>query len=59
MNWQETLEAKITELELIASWASITGFPRVRDLCRQAQANIREHIEDHKPPSNAATTPAE
>ena len=45
MSWEEAVEEKIRQLELIASWASMTDFGKVRDLCRIAQSELKKHLE--------------
>ena len=45
MSWTGTLRENISELDLIASWASITQFDRVRDLCRLASAELKREVE--------------
>lgn len=46
--WVDTLNGKIAELELVASWASMTNYSRVRDLCREASAELVESLKRHK-----------
>lgn len=43
--WLAVLRGKQQDLELIASWASIAGYGRVRDLCRQAKAELQWEID--------------
>lgn len=50
--WRKVLREKMSELELIASWASMTNFGRVRDSCREAKDVLRQEIkrleDEHK-----------
>ena len=41
-SWNQVVEEKISELELIASWASQTNYGEVRDYCRRAIADLKE-----------------
>lgn len=43
--FDQTIREKISELELIASWASQVGFATVRDLCRRAISDLKAHAE--------------
>lgn len=40
MSWNDTLQEKISELRLIADWASMVGYGRVRDSCRTAISEL-------------------
>ena len=44
-DWRSVLDEKISDLELVASWASLVGYGRVRDLCRNAQCELRQAKE--------------
>lgn len=46
--WRNTILSQIQDLEMIASWASITNFGRVRDLCRLAQAELKRELESDR-----------
>lgn len=41
----DELKSKILDLELIASWADLCDYWKVRDLCRIAEAELREELE--------------
>ena len=43
--WIAVLREKISDLELIASWASVTQFGSVRDHCRQASFALSQEID--------------
>ncbi len=43
-SWNKVLAEKASELELIASWASVTQYGRVRDLCREARSILLAEI---------------
>ena len=43
-SWINTLTEKVNELELIASWASIVEYGKVRDYCRKAKYELVEKI---------------
>lgn len=45
MSWEDTLREKISDLELIASWASIVNLGRVRDHIRHATADLKKELE--------------
>lgn len=45
--WAKTVREKISELELIASWAGQVGYHTVRDLCRKALHDLQVH-EKHR-----------
>jgi hypothetical protein len=40
--WSKVLAQKMSDLELIATWASMTGYGAVRDHIRIAISKIRE-----------------
>ena len=44
-SWIRTLRDQQTQLELVASWASIVQLGSVRDLCRSAKAELQKEIE--------------
>lgn len=43
-SWIAVLEQKISQLELIASWASQVGYGNVRDDCRKAIYDLKYWI---------------
>lgn len=43
--WRQVLREKISELELIASWASMTNFGSVRDSCREAKYVLNQELK--------------
>ena len=43
--WIAVLREKISDLELIASWATVTQFGNVRDHCRQASFALSQEID--------------
>lgn len=45
MSWKQTVSDKISELEMIASWASQTNLGRVRDYCRMATAELKHELK--------------
>ena len=45
MSWEDTIREKISELELIASWASIVNLGSVRDHIRHATYELRKELE--------------
>lgn len=53
-NWIDTLSQKKSELELIASWASIVNLGTVRDACRTAIYEIKLEIDRQKELNNAS-----
>lgn len=46
--WVVTLQEKISELELIASWASQVQIGRARDYCRLASSTLKDVIERYQ-----------
>ena len=46
--WREAVLMRFNDLELVASWASITGFQRVCDLCRLAEAELIAELESER-----------
>lgn len=55
MAWSDIVQSRMHELNLIASWASQVRMGRVRDLCREAAAELKYELErvrsmesDHK-----------
>lgn len=57
MTWNDTLQEKINDLELIAQWASATmGMGRVRDICRTAILELlieQKRAEEQQEKANA------
>ena len=45
MSWIATVNEQISDLELIASWASQCGLGTVRDHIRRATADLRFEVE--------------
>ena len=45
MSWEQTLQEKITDLEMLASWASIVGYGTVRDNIRTAIYQLEQQLE--------------
>ncbi len=43
-SWNKVLAEKANELDWIASWASVTQYGRVRDLCREARSILLAEI---------------
>ena len=43
--WSSTIRSQMNQLDLIASWASQVQLGRVRDLCRQASAELKHELE--------------
>ena len=43
--WINALREKATELEIIASWASLVNLGKVRDACRIAKSEILSEIK--------------
>jgi hypothetical protein len=44
--WIKTLKEKLSELELLSSWASIVNFNEVRDNIRKAEYALKEEIKN-------------
>jgi hypothetical protein len=43
--WSDEVRKKISDLELIASWASQVNLGRVRDAIRNATAELRRELD--------------
>lgn len=43
--WSSTIRSQMRELNQVASWASSVQLGRVRDLCRQASAELQHELE--------------
>lgn len=48
MSWDNTLNEKINELELIATWASIVNYGNCRDHVRMAISDLKRIKEDRE-----------
>lgn len=55
--WSKTLQQKINELELIASWASQVGYGNVRDDCRKAIYELKYKIGGYREANGEKVTP--
>lgn len=45
MNWSDVVRRQMHDLNLIASWASQVQLGRVRDLCREAVAELQYELD--------------
>ncbi len=45
MKWVSVLNDRMNELEIIATWASLTNLGRVRDACRLAICELKQEKE--------------
>lgn len=43
--WRNVIRTKISELKLISDWAAMTNFGKVRDLCQNAQYELKKEVE--------------
>jgi len=43
--WTDTLNKKISDLDLVASWASMVGYSTVADKVRGAVADLRHFLD--------------